>query len=638
MKSTAMVSERNFLLRIEPRDKLTFIGDITGEIHATIKLTNNSDSRQAFKVKCTRNDLFRIRPAIGILDYGETICIDITYKYINNQIPESNRHHFGVYHIPAPEGATCAGAWAEHYGPPQGEFRMKHAFFIQLRLLQQRSQHLFSLLAGCFSRQGGAVVEGWGIGIDWWEEMNEETLKEEDWRYKYRSAFTYAAYNDLDKMGCEAPKRCPIQVGPRYCQYSYSVIETEAVEEAPLAIHTAAVESIFVVLAFLLFLMTLPFSLIFSLKFVGDFERLVVLRLGRAQKIRGPGATVVLPCIDTYTKVDLRVNAFNVPPMQIITFDRGLVELGATIFSQVKINRLLIVKDALAAVCAVQERNQSTRVLSVATLRRLVCKRRVSDVISSLGRRELCENLQVLEDLKTCSVSHGVITVRLHENKFVFKAEVELGILTTAWGVEITKVELSEVKVIKEGENMALSTFNKVLKSEVGSQIIEKIKGAAQKFIVQQQQKQQSDHQQQIEKYTKKDITNLSGEKLSEKNKLKCVLNNSLKNLDIDRLLCSLTMVIDKQLVVSVGHIFQVNCTGFGDFYVDLKNDSGNCCKGTNPTADVTFRLSHELLIKILKKEVAPMQAYLDGSLQIMGSLKAAIRLTLLSDRFSCLL
>lgn len=40
--------------------------------------------------------------------------------------------------------------------------------------------------------------------------------------------------------------------------------------------------------------------------------------------------------------------------------------------------------------------------------------------------------------------------------------QVELGVLTTTWGVEITKVELSEVKVIKEGENMALSTFNKV--------------------------------------------------------------------------------------------------------------------------------------------------------------------------------
>lgn len=70
-------------------------------------------------------------------------------------------------------------------------------------------------------------------------------------------------------------------------------------------------------------------------QFVGDFETLVVLRLGRARKTRGPGATVVLPCIDTYTKVDLRINAFNVPPIQIITTDRGLVELGATIFLQV---------------------------------------------------------------------------------------------------------------------------------------------------------------------------------------------------------------------------------------------------------------------------------------------------------------
>lgn len=39
--------------------------------------------------------------------------------------------------------------------------------------------------------------------------------------------------------------------------------------------------------------------------------------------------------------------------------------------------------------------------------------------------------------------------------------QAELGALTRAWGVEITKVELSEVKLIQEGENMALATFNK---------------------------------------------------------------------------------------------------------------------------------------------------------------------------------
>ncbi|ETN85726.1 hypothetical protein NECAME_06239 [Necator americanus] len=43
----------------------------------------------------------------------------------NGEVPENDKHHFGVYHIPAPEGCTCEGAWSEHYGPPQGEFRLK---------------------------------------------------------------------------------------------------------------------------------------------------------------------------------------------------------------------------------------------------------------------------------------------------------------------------------------------------------------------------------------------------------------------------------------------------------------------------------------------------------------------------------
>lgn len=60
--------------------QLVFTGDVTGEIRLSMKLTNNSDSRQAFKVKCTRNDLFRIRPATGILEYGKSTYITVTYR------------------------------------------------------------------------------------------------------------------------------------------------------------------------------------------------------------------------------------------------------------------------------------------------------------------------------------------------------------------------------------------------------------------------------------------------------------------------------------------------------------------------------------------------------------------------------
>uniref|UniRef100_A0A183FH72 Major sperm protein n=1 Tax=Heligmosomoides polygyrus TaxID=6339 RepID=A0A183FH72_HELPZ len=97
---------------------------LNSEIKTHLKITNKSDMKQAFKIKCTRNDLFKIRPATGILDYNQTSNITLTYKP-NGEVPENDKHHFGVYHIPAPEGCTCEGAWSEHYGPPQGEFRLK---------------------------------------------------------------------------------------------------------------------------------------------------------------------------------------------------------------------------------------------------------------------------------------------------------------------------------------------------------------------------------------------------------------------------------------------------------------------------------------------------------------------------------
>ena len=41
-----------------------------------------------------------------------------------------------------------------------------------------------------------------------------------------------------------------------------------------------------------------PFSLFFCLKIVSNYETLVVFRLGKLQPPKGPGPTILLPCID----------------------------------------------------------------------------------------------------------------------------------------------------------------------------------------------------------------------------------------------------------------------------------------------------------------------------------------------------
>ena len=86
----------------------------------------------------------------------------------------------------------------------------------------------------------------------------------------------------------------------------------------------------------LLIIMTLPFSLClvvqvvqvrcpyigdysFSGGFVQEYERTVIFRLGRLLSggARGTGVFFIIPCIDIYGKIDLRVRNFNVPPQEV---------------------------------------------------------------------------------------------------------------------------------------------------------------------------------------------------------------------------------------------------------------------------------------------------------------------------------
>ena len=50
-----------------------------------------------------------------------------------------------------------------------------------------------------------------------------------------------------------------------------------------------------------------------------EYERAVIFRLGRLLSggARGPGIFFILPCVDNYTKVDMRVITFDVPPQEV---------------------------------------------------------------------------------------------------------------------------------------------------------------------------------------------------------------------------------------------------------------------------------------------------------------------------------
>merc|ERR1712045_188082 len=87
----------------------------------------------------------------------------------------------------------------------------------------------------------------------------------------------------------------------------------------------------------LLIIATLPFSLCMCIKVVQEYERSVIFRLGRLRKggAKGPGIFFIIPCIDTYRKVDLRPVSFDVPPQEVLSRDSVTVTVDAVVYYRV---------------------------------------------------------------------------------------------------------------------------------------------------------------------------------------------------------------------------------------------------------------------------------------------------------------
>jgi len=75
----------------------------------------------------------------------------------------------------------------------------------------------------------------------------------------------------------------------------------------------------------------------------------------------GPGLFFILPCVDTYTKVDLRTVTFDVPPQEILTKDSVTVAVDAVVYFRIF--------NAVISITNVEDAAKSTKLLAATTLR-----------------------------------------------------------------------------------------------------------------------------------------------------------------------------------------------------------------------------------------------------------------------------
>ncbi|XP_011806512.1 PREDICTED: podocin isoform X2 [Colobus angolensis palliatus] len=94
-----------------------------------------------------------------------------------------------------------------------------------------------------------------------------------------------------------------------------ALLESERPEEGTKSSGLGACEWLLVLISLLFIIMTFPFSIWFCIKVVQEYERVIIFRLGHLLpgRAKGPGLFFFLPCLDTYHKVDLRLQTLEIP-------------------------------------------------------------------------------------------------------------------------------------------------------------------------------------------------------------------------------------------------------------------------------------------------------------------------------------
>ena len=151
--------------------------------------------------------------------------------------------------------------------------------------------------------------------------------------------------------------------------------------------------------------------LISSIKQINQYERGILFSYGRFSKVLEPGWRLVLPIIQSYSKIDIRTKVIDVPEQETITKDNVSVRINAVIYFSIF--------DASKALLQVENFRYAVSQLAQTTMRNAVGSVTLDELLSSRDKisTEICK---VIDEA------------------------------TDPWGIKVENVELKDVALPEE--------------------------------------------------------------------------------------------------------------------------------------------------------------------------------------------
>lgn len=166
-----------------------------------------------------------------------------------------------------------------------------------------------------------------------------------------------------------------------------------------------------VMLAIFVGLPILILILIAGIKIVYEFEKGVKFTFGKYSGIMTPGVNFVIPLIQSWRRVDLRIQTIDVPPQDVMTKDNVPVSVDAVVYFRVE--------DPEKAVLNVTDYYYAISKFAQTSLRNVTGEVELDDLLSK--REEIAERLREIVDKGT-----------------------------DPWGLDVTALELQDIKLPEE--------------------------------------------------------------------------------------------------------------------------------------------------------------------------------------------
>lgn len=157
----------------------------------------------------------------------------------------------------------------------------------------------------------------------------------------------------------------------------------------------------------------LPIFVFLSMAIAGfrvdrEYERGVVFRFGRYQKIKGPGLYWIIPAVDQKTRVDVRTKTVDIEPQETVTADSVTIRVNAVLYYRVM--------DPDKAINRVESYQMAVYQTAMTTLRNVVGQNILDDILQN-------------------------------RDKVNFKIQEIVDEVTAPWGIVVERVEMKDVEI-----------------------------------------------------------------------------------------------------------------------------------------------------------------------------------------------